>query len=108
MTKSQAGRQKGGDNARRSLVKASIWRIFAISNTLVMAVSISKDLSIASKIAPTDAVFKTARMFAYEVLGWFCMGKGFLDRAKFRCTTACIARARFSHGARYRYLEMIP
>ena len=66
MNKSQAGRQKGGDNARRSLVKALIWPIFAISNTLVMAISISKDLSIASKIASTDAVFNMALMFAYE------------------------------------------
>jgi uncharacterized membrane protein len=66
MNKSQAGRQEGGDNARRSLVKALIWRLFAISNTLVMAISLSRDLSIAYKIASTDAVFKTALMFAYE------------------------------------------
>lgn len=66
MNKSQAGRSKGGDAASRSLVKALIWRAFAICNTLTMAVFVSKDLSVASKIASTDAVFKTALMFFYE------------------------------------------
>lgn len=66
MNKSQAGRKKGGDAASRSLAKALIWRAFAICNTLTMAVFVSKDLSVASKIASTDAVFKTALMFFYE------------------------------------------
>ena len=66
MNKSAAGRKGGSDNASRSLVKALTWRVFAIANTLTMAVFISKDLSIASKIASTDAVFKTALMFGYE------------------------------------------
>lgn len=66
MNKSQKGRQSGGDSARRSLTKALIWRLFAIANTLTMAVLISKDLSVASKIASTDAVFKTGLMFFYE------------------------------------------
>jgi len=66
MNKSQAGRKKGADDASRSLAKALIWRLFAIANTLTMAVFISKDLSVASKIASTDAVFKTALMFFYE------------------------------------------
>jgi uncharacterized membrane protein len=66
MNKSQAGRKKGGDNAGRSLAKALIWRVFAICNTLTVAVFIAKDISIASKIASTDAVFKTALMFCYE------------------------------------------
>jgi uncharacterized membrane protein len=66
MNKSQAGRKKGGDNAGRSLAKALIWRLFAICNTMTVAVFIAKDLSIASKIASTDAVFKTALMFFYE------------------------------------------
>jgi uncharacterized membrane protein len=66
MNKSQAGRKKGGDAASRSLVKALVWRLFAICNTLTMAIFISKDLSVASKIASTDAVFKTALMFFYE------------------------------------------
>ena len=66
MNKSQAGRKKGSDDASRSLAKALIWRLFAIANTLTMAVFVSKDLSIASKIASTDAVFKTALMFFYE------------------------------------------
>jgi uncharacterized membrane protein len=66
MNKSQAGRTQGADNARRSLAKALIWRLFAICNTLTMATFIAKDLSVASKIASTDAVFKTALMFFYE------------------------------------------
>jgi len=66
MNKSAAGRKGGSDNASRSLVKALTWRLFAIANTLTMAVFISKDLSVASKIASTDAVFKTGLMFAYE------------------------------------------
>jgi uncharacterized membrane protein len=66
MNKSQAGRKGGGDNASRSLAKALIWRLFAIANTLTMAIFISKDLSIAAKVASTDAVFKTGLMFFYE------------------------------------------
>ena len=66
MNKSQAGRKAGADDAGRSLAKALIWRLFAIANTLTMAVFVSKDLSVASKIASTDAVFKTALMFFYE------------------------------------------
>lgn len=66
MNKSQAGRKAGGDAAGRSLAKALIWRLFAICNTLTMAVFVAKDLSVASKIASTDAVFKTALMFFYE------------------------------------------
>lgn len=66
MNKSQAGRKSGADGAGRSLAKALIWRLFAIANTLTMAIFISKDLSVASKIASTDAVFKTALMFFYE------------------------------------------
>mmetsp|Transcript_24069 Transcript_24069/g.50051 ORF Transcript_24069/g.50051 Transcript_24069/m.50051 type:complete len:251 (+) Transcript_24069:931-1683(+) len=66
MNKSKAGRTGGADDAGRSLAKALIWRLFAICNTLTMAVFVSKDLSVASKIASTDAVFKTALMFVYE------------------------------------------
>jgi uncharacterized membrane protein len=50
----------------RSLMKALIWRLFAVVNTLTMAILIAKDLSIASKIAGSDAIFKTALMFFYE------------------------------------------
>jgi len=75
MNKSQAGRKKGGDGASRSLAKALIWRVFAICNTLTMAIFISKDLSVASKIASTDAVFKTALMFFYERV-WARIGWG--------------------------------
>ncbi|KAL3934224.1 MAG: hypothetical protein SGARI_003483 [Bacillariaceae sp.] len=66
MNKSKAGRKSGSDGAGRSLAKALIWRLFAICNTLTMAVFISKDLSVASKIAGSDAIFKTALMFVYE------------------------------------------
>ena len=66
MNKSQAGRKAGSDDAGRSLAKALIWRLFAICNTLTMAVFVAKDLSVASKIAGSDAVFKTALMFFYE------------------------------------------
>jgi uncharacterized membrane protein len=66
MNKSQAGRKSGSDDARRSLFKALVWRLFAICNTMTMAIFIAKDLSIASKIAGSDAIFKTALMFVYE------------------------------------------
>jgi len=66
MNKSSAGRSSGKDAAGRSLAKALIWRLFAICNTLTMAIFIAKDLSIASKIAGSDAIFKTALMFFYE------------------------------------------
>ena len=66
MNKSKAGRSSGADNAGRSLAKALIWRLFAICNTLTMAIFIAKDISIASKIAGSDAIFKTALMFFYE------------------------------------------
>jgi uncharacterized membrane protein len=66
MNKSQAGRKGGADDAGRSLAKALIWRLFAICNTLTMSLLIAKDLSIASKIAGSDAIFKTALMFVYE------------------------------------------
>ncbi len=66
MNTSQAGRKKGGDAVGRSLAKALIWRLFALANTLTMAIFIAKDLSIASKIASSDAVIKTAMMFFYE------------------------------------------
>lgn len=66
MNKSQGGRSKGSDSMSRSLTKALIWRAFAICNTLTMAIFFAKDLSIASKIAGSDAIFKTALMFFYE------------------------------------------
>jgi uncharacterized membrane protein len=66
MNKSQAGRKSGSDGAGRSLAKALIWRLFAICNTLTMAIFIAKDISIASKIAGSDAIFKTALMYVYE------------------------------------------
>lgn len=66
MNKSGAGRESGSDGVGRSLVKALIWRLFAIANTLTMAFFIAKDLSMASKIAGSDAIFKTGLMFFYE------------------------------------------
>ena len=66
MNKSQAGRKSGADDAGRSLAKALIWRLFAICNTLAAGLLISKDLSVASKIAGSDAIFKTGLMFVYE------------------------------------------
>ena len=66
MNKSQAGRSSGADGAGRSLTKALVWRLFAICNTLTMSLLIAKDLSMASKIAGSDAIFKTGLMFFYE------------------------------------------
>lgn len=66
MNKSKAGRSKGSDDVGRSFAKALIWRLFAICNTLAFALFVAKDLSVASKIASTDAVFKTGLMFFYE------------------------------------------
>jgi uncharacterized membrane protein len=70
MNRSAAGRSgnsTGGDNIQRSLVKALLWRLFAISNTLCLALFVAhSDLSVASKIASTDAMIKTALMFTYE------------------------------------------
>jgi len=66
MNKSQAGRKGGADAAGRSLMKALVWRVFAIVNTLTMSLLISKDLSMASKIAGSDAIFKTGLMFVFE------------------------------------------
>lgn len=66
MNKSQAGRKSGADDIGRSLAKALLWRLFAICNTLTMSYIIAKDLSMASKIAGSDAVFKTGLMFVYE------------------------------------------
>eukprot|EP00581_Thalassiosira_minuscula_P029422 CAMPEP_0183784822 /NCGR_PEP_ID=MMETSP0739-20130205/66186_1 /TAXON_ID=385413 /ORGANISM="Thalassiosira miniscula, Strain CCMP1093" /LENGTH=267 /DNA_ID=CAMNT_0026028809 /DNA_START=268 /DNA_END=1071 /DNA_ORIENTATION=- len=66
MNKSQAGRKCGVDDVGRSLAKALIWRLFAICNTLTMSFVIAKNFSMASKIAGSDAVFKTGLMFVYE------------------------------------------
>lgn len=66
MNKSQAGRKGGADAVGRSLAKALVWRLFAICNTLTMAVFITKNLNVASKIAGSDAIVKTALMFFYE------------------------------------------
>jgi len=66
MNQSQAGRKSGAESAGRSLAKALIWRLFAICNTLSVSFFISGNIKMASKIAGSDAVFKTALMFFYE------------------------------------------
>lgn len=67
MNKSQAGREGGGDAAGRSIGKALLWRLFAISNTIVAVVFVGKEgWAVAGKIASFDAVVKTAMMFFYE------------------------------------------
>ncbi|CAM9722251.1 unnamed protein product [Pylaiella littoralis] len=60
------GQDKTGDSAKRSLAKAVLWRVFAASNTLICGVFLAKDLSVASKIAGTDTIFKTALFFLNE------------------------------------------
>lgn len=66
MNKSSAGRKGGADAVGRSVAKALIWRSFAICNTLAVCFFVSKDFSMASKIAGSDAIFKTFLMIAYE------------------------------------------
>jgi len=67
--KSQAGRSAtDGESPWRSIAKAVAWRLFAVCNTLVMGLLFAKSLSVASKIASTDAVIKTTLMVAYERL----------------------------------------
>ena len=66
MNKSQAGRKTGADSAGRSIAKALIWRLFAICNTMVAALFFAGDLKMASKIAGSDAIFKTGLMIFYE------------------------------------------
>lgn len=60
------GKGEKGDSTKRSLAKAVLWRVFAASNTLICGVFLAKDLSIASKIAGTDTIFKTALFFLNE------------------------------------------
>ena len=67
MNKSQAGRSSGSDSASRSLTKALIWRLFAVCNTMTAAFFLGGgNLKIASKIAGSDAIFKTSLMVIYE------------------------------------------
>jgi uncharacterized membrane protein len=66
MNKSSAGRKGGADAVGRSVVKALVWRLFAICNTLAVCFFVSKDFSMASKIAGSDAIFKTFLMISYE------------------------------------------
>ncbi len=66
MNKSQAGRKSGADSTGRSVAKALIWRLFAICNTLSVSLFFAGDLKMASKIAGSDAIFKTTLMVFYE------------------------------------------
>lgn len=66
MNKSSAGRKGGSDTTGRSIAKALVWRLFAICNTLTVCFFFTKDFSMASKIAGSDAIFKTGLMVAYE------------------------------------------
>jgi len=67
MNKSHAGRSSGVDSTSRSIAKALIWRLFAICNTMTAAFFLGGgDLKIASKIAGSDAIFKTSLMVFYE------------------------------------------
>mmetsp|Transcript_29029 Transcript_29029/g.34504 ORF Transcript_29029/g.34504 Transcript_29029/m.34504 type:complete len:289 (+) Transcript_29029:59-925(+) len=66
MNNSQAGRKTGADSAGRSVAKALIWRLFAICNTLTVSCFFAKDLTMASKIAGSDAIFKTGLMVLFE------------------------------------------
>jgi uncharacterized membrane protein len=66
MNKTSAGRKGGSDSTGRSIAKALVWRLFAICNTLTVCFFFTKDFSMASKIAGSDAIFKTGLMVAYE------------------------------------------
>lgn len=66
MNKSQLGRKGGSECARRSFLKALLWRLFAICNTMALSLFFSQDIEIASKIAGSDAILKTMMMFLYE------------------------------------------
>jgi phenylpropionate dioxygenase-like ring-hydroxylating dioxygenase large terminal subunit/uncharacterized membrane protein len=64
MNKSRLGQVSGA--TRRSLLKASLWRLISIISNLIIALFVSKDLSVASKIVSSEAVLKTALLFFYE------------------------------------------
>ena len=66
MNKSSAGRKGGADSTGRSVAKALIWRLFAIANTLTVSYFVAGNLKMASKIAGSDAIFKTGLMIFYE------------------------------------------
>ena len=67
MNKNQSGRKSGADSAGRSVAKALVWRLFAICNTMAASLFFGGgDLKMASKIAGSDAIFKTGLMVAYE------------------------------------------
>uniref|UniRef100_A0A7R9UHZ6 DUF2061 domain-containing protein n=1 Tax=Pinguiococcus pyrenoidosus TaxID=172671 RepID=A0A7R9UHZ6_9STRA len=64
--KSQVGRDANGESPMRSVIKAVAWRLFAVLNTLVVGIFFAGSVSVASKIASTDAVVKTTLMVLYE------------------------------------------
>lgn len=58
-----AGRSSGW---RRSLVKVLCWRFLATSSVLVLAMIVSRDISVASKMASDQSLFTTVLLLAYE------------------------------------------
>lgn len=66
MNKNTFGREGGADSVGRSVAKAMIWRFLAICNTLTVCFFFTKDFSTASKVAGSDAIFKSFLMVAYE------------------------------------------
>lgn len=66
MNKNTFGREGGADSVGRSVAKAMIWRLLAICNTLTVCFFFTKDFSTASKVAGSDALFKSFLMVAYE------------------------------------------
>ncbi len=43
-----------------------MWRVIAATNTFIVGALLSKNMSIAAKIAGTDTLVKTALFFVYE------------------------------------------
>lgn len=60
------GRSSSGDNLGRSIAKALIWRVIAFANTMAVSGFITASAGLGSKIAATDAIFKTSLMVAYD------------------------------------------
>jgi len=61
------GRGKSGsDTAKRSLVKALVWRLIALVQTGVIGSLITGNLAVGSSIAVADSIFKTALYYVHE------------------------------------------
>lgn len=66
MNRFQASGNGGSGNVGRSLAKTLVWRLVAFFNTLTMAMLVAKNLSMASKIATTDAILNAGFRFVHE------------------------------------------